>query len=82
MPPPTVQARLFALLIWDLVQAWRRRPASAFRYLPASGRLILGAYACGFVCATLRPAGFVIQAVAILACPVLRLARQPQMTSR
>ncbi len=55
--PPTVrrpiyveQATLFALLIRELAGAWRTQRTQSFRDLPEYGRLIHGAYACGFVC--------------------------------
>jgi hypothetical protein len=49
------QVRLFASLCDDLVQAWGQRSHTVFRDLPEYDRLIIGAYACGFVCRDIPP---------------------------
>src|SRR5579871_3613174 len=49
------QVKLFARLCDDLVLAWERQTNNVFRDLAEYDRLIIGAYACGFVCMDISP---------------------------
>ena len=55
------QANLFARLLLELISAWERDDDREFCDLPEYGRVIQGAYACGFVCRDVKAPEFMEQ---------------------
>lgn len=59
------QSGFLALLIRELIAAWRSASGTAFRDLPEYDRFLHGAYACGFVCRDIDGPGFERRMVAL-----------------
>lgn len=49
------QIQLLIRLILDLIESWQLDRGQVFRNIPEYSRLILGTYACGFVCSDIAP---------------------------